>query len=130
MTQKSSAAVRPTDKDAIMARLLGQVAKFKARLEKLGAENAALHARVCELEEKLSQPPKTPDNSSTPPCQGHKASNETASKAKQEAPPGARRMLILSMGINVPPPQSQKRQSKNQPERAPAHWPGSAPVGV
>lgn len=34
---------------------------------------ARLTARVAELEAKLKQPPKTPDNSSTPPSQGQKA---------------------------------------------------------
>lgn len=67
MTQKSSASISPADKDAIIAELLVQVAELTARLEKLDAENAALRARVGELEEKLSQPLKTPDNSSTPP---------------------------------------------------------------
>ncbi len=93
MTQKSSASISPADKDAIITRLLAQVAELTARLKKLDAENAALRARVGELEEKLSQPPKTPDNSSTPPSQGRKASDETASKAKQKAHPGAHRTL-------------------------------------
>ena len=38
----------------------------------LGAQVQALTARVAELEARLSEPPKTPDNSSTPPSKGHK----------------------------------------------------------
>jgi transposase len=39
-----------------------------------------LTARVSELEAKLGLPPKTPDNSSPPPSQGRKPSDEAASK--------------------------------------------------
>jgi transposase len=42
----------------------------------------ALQARVAELEAKLSEPPKTPDNSSLPPSQGQKA-NLPQGKTKQ-----------------------------------------------
>ncbi len=37
----------------------------------LMAKVAALTARVAELEAKLNEPPKTPDNSSLPPSHGH-----------------------------------------------------------
>lgn len=57
-----------------------------ARVEGLMAENAALR-------NKLKLPPKTPDNSSTPPSQGHKASSEAASKPKGKPHPGAHRGL-------------------------------------
>ena len=72
----------PADKDAAITRLLARVDELSARLEKLEAENfalkaenAALRARVAELEARLGLPPKTPDNSSTPPSQGRKASD-------------------------------------------------------
>jgi len=42
----------------------------------------ALQARVAELEAKLGEPPKTPDNSSLPPSQGQKA-NRPEGKTKQ-----------------------------------------------
>jgi|SRR5512135_156942 transposase len=45
---------------------------------------ARLTARVAELEAKLKQPPKTPDNSGTPPSQGQKANRPE--KAKREGP--------------------------------------------
>ena len=79
----------PADKDAAITRLLARVDELSARLEKLEAENfalkaenAALRARVAELEARLGLPPKTPDNSSTPPSQGRKASDDAASKPK------------------------------------------------
>ena len=39
----------------------------------LWAQVQALTARVAELEARLNEPPKTPDNSSLPPSKGHKA---------------------------------------------------------
>jgi len=69
----------PSDKDALIAALL-------ARIEELCA-------RVSELEAKLGLPPKTPDNSSTPPSQGRKASGETTKKPKGKPHAGAHRPL-------------------------------------
>ena len=67
------------DKDALIVQLL-------ARLEALERENAALR-------EKLNLPPKTPDNSSTPPSQGHKASGAADAKPKAKPHAGAHRPL-------------------------------------
>ena len=64
-------------KDALIGALL-------AEIEALRAANAALSARVAELEARLKQPPKTPDNSSTPPSRGQKR-NQPAT-AKREGP--------------------------------------------
>jgi len=69
----------PSDKDALIAALL-------ARIDQLSA-------RVAELEAKLGLPPKTPDNSSTPPSQGRKASGETTKKPKGKPHAGAHRPL-------------------------------------
>jgi len=74
------------EKDALIGTLLAQV-------EALMAENAELRRRVSELEAKLGVPPKTPDNSSTPPSQGHKASGDGASKPKGKPHAGAHRPL-------------------------------------
>jgi transposase len=93
MAQHSSDPPASLDKDALIERLLGQVADLTARLDRLAAENAALRARVAELEEKLGQPPKTPVNSSTPPSQGRKASSATAAKPKSKPHKGAHRAL-------------------------------------
>src|SRR5208282_3466811 len=66
-------------KDALIAALMAQV--------------ASLTARVADLEAKLGLPPKTPDNSSTPPSQGHKPSGEASNKPKGKAHAGAHRPL-------------------------------------
>ena len=68
-----------SDKDALIVALL-------ARIEELAA-------RVAELEAKLGLPPKTPDNSSTPPSLGCMASDETAYKPKGKPHAGAHRPL-------------------------------------
>jgi transposase len=60
-----------------------------ARIETLTASNDLLIARISELEAKLDQPPKTPDNSSMPPSKGQKASE--SSKPKPHA--GSHRAL-------------------------------------
>jgi transposase len=52
-----------------------------------------LLTRVAELEAKLGLPPKTPDNSSTPPSKGQKPSADAAAKPKTKAHPGAHRPL-------------------------------------
>lgn len=67
------------EKDALIGTLL-------ARIDALIAENAALR-------ERLNLPPKTPDNSSTPPSQGHKASGESETKPKATAHAGSHRPL-------------------------------------
>src|SRR6266436_2884153 len=67
------------DKDALIVQLL-------ARLEALERENAALR-------EKLYLPPKTPDNSSTPPAAGHKSNGETTRRPKGKPHAGAQRPL-------------------------------------
>ena len=67
------------DKDALIRALL-------ARVDALIAENAALR-------ERLNLPAKTPDNSSTPPSQGHKASGESETKPKAKAHAGSHRPL-------------------------------------
>jgi transposase len=67
------------DKDALIAALL--------------AQNEELRRRLSELEAQLGLPPKTPDNSSTPPSHGHKASGEGSSKPKDKPHAGAHRPL-------------------------------------
>lgn len=74
------------EKDALIAQLL-------ARLEALERENATLKAENATLREKLNLPPKTPDNSSTPPAAGHKSNGETTRKPKSKPHAGAHRPL-------------------------------------
>ena len=86
-------ALTSAEKDALIATLLARLEAMDARIEALMAENAVLRARVADLEAKLGLPPKTPDNSSLPPSQGHKASGETSSKPKGRSHAGAHRPL-------------------------------------
>ena len=84
------------DKDAVTIRLLVRVDELCARLATVEAENSVLRTRVAELEAKLGLPPKTPNNSSTPPSQGRKASGEEKKKSEGErrkAHAGAHRPL-------------------------------------
>jgi transposase len=104
-----------TDKDALIGELLARIDALSrevgilsargAHLEAenaalreenacLKAENMALRGRVAELEAKLGLPPKTPDNSSTPPSRGQKSSGEEKkSPEKRKSHPGAHRPL-------------------------------------
>jgi transposase len=75
-----------SEKDALIAALLAQV---QAQAEQI----AVLTTRVADLEAKLNLPPKTPDNSSTPPSQGHKANADAKAKPKSKAHAGAHRPL-------------------------------------
>jgi transposase len=69
------------EKDALIATLLAHI--------------ASLEAEIAALRSRLGQPPKTPDNSSTPPSQGHKPNAEPTSKGKgkRKGHPGAHRPL-------------------------------------
>ncbi len=62
------------EKDALIRDLWAMVQERDAVI-------ADLSKRVAELETKLGGPPKTPDNSSVPPSQGHKA-NTTPGEAR------------------------------------------------
>ena len=78
--------------DAIAA-LTRQVEMLTARLSGLEAENVALRAENAALREKLKVPPKTPDNSGTPPAKGQKSNGDTTQRPKGKAHPGAHRAL-------------------------------------
>jgi transposase len=87
------ASLSGAEKDALIATLL-------ARVEVLGRQVAGLTERVRALEsenaalrEKLQLPPKTPDNSSTPPAQGHKRNGDAKGRRKGKAHAGAHRPL-------------------------------------
>jgi transposase len=70
-------------KDELIALVLSQAAQI-----------AELTRRVAELEAKLGQPPKTPDNSSVPPSQGRKANRaERRAAKKRKSHPGVFRAL-------------------------------------
>ena len=59
----------------------------------LAEQNAALQARVAELEARLDGPPKTPDNSSLPPSSGQKANRREPKKKSRKGRPGVARVL-------------------------------------
>src|SRR6266853_352435 len=80
-------------KDALIRTLIERLNDLMVRLEVLEAENAALRKENSELRVKLDLPPKTPDNSSTPPSQGHKASGAADAKPKAKPHAGAHRPL-------------------------------------
>src|SRR6266542_6685679 len=78
-----SSSLSSAEKDALIATLLARIDDLSKRLEALEKENAALR-------ERLQLPPKTPDNSSTPPAKGQKSSSDTPPRPKGKAHPGAR----------------------------------------
>jgi transposase len=83
----------PTDSpdDDGTASLLAALVQQNAELL---AEIKRLLTRIAELEAKLGQPPKTPDNSSLPPSRGQKANAEPpAAKPQRKGRPGVTRKL-------------------------------------
>ena len=67
------------DKETLIRLILSQaeaIERLTREVEALRAENAALRADNAALRAKLDLPLKTPENSSTPPSQGHKAAGE------------------------------------------------------
>ena len=85
-----SSALSSAEKDALIATLLSRIDELSKRLDALEKENAGLRA-------KLKLPPKTPDNSSTPPSQGRKPSADptaaSGSKGRRRSHPGVHRPL-------------------------------------
>ena len=64
-----------------------------ALIEVQGAQIAALTARIADLESKLANPPKTPDNSSLPPSKGEKPNLADRGKRPRPSRPGVARAL-------------------------------------
>ncbi len=100
-------ALSPVEKDAPRPTLLARVDTLAAREKVLAAENAALLVRVdalvarvavlesenAALRETLKAPPKTPDNSGTPPSQGRKVNGDGKPSPKARVHAGAHRPL-------------------------------------
>src|ERR1700674_1228199 len=84
-------ALESLDKETLIRLALSQAETIAAVSRKV----EMLTARVAELEAKVGLPPKTPDNSSTPPSQGRKSSQAAASDQKAKGKPhlGAHRPL-------------------------------------
>jgi transposase len=70
-----------------------RVRQLESENAALRSENAALRQENAELREKLDLPPKTPDNSSTPPSKGQKESAAETHKPKAKPHAGAHRPL-------------------------------------
>ena len=86
------------DKDSLkplVLKLLGQNGQLLERIDELLASNSALLARIAELEARLGQPPKTPENSSVPPSKGQKgnAADLKSGKKRRKGRPGVAREL-------------------------------------
>jgi transposase len=88
-----SSSLSSADKDSLIARLLAQLEESKAQLDGLKKRFAALEKENAALRAKLNLPPKTPDNSSTPPSRGHKSQGDHRHRPKGKAHPGAHRPL-------------------------------------
>jgi transposase len=89
-------ALSQFSKDDLIALILAQadvIARQTALIEQQAARIAALTQRVGELETKLGQPPKTPDNSSVPPSRGQKPNRAERRAAKKKGHPGTFRAL-------------------------------------
>ncbi len=82
-------ALELLDKETLIRLVLVQAQTISALMRQI----EFLTARVGELEAKLGLPAKTPDNSSTPPSQGRKASGEVTKKPERKAHTGTHRPL-------------------------------------
>ena len=88
------------DKETLIRLILSQaeaIERLTREVEALRADNAALRA-------KLDLPPKTPENSNTPPSQGHKASGEESktSEGKRRKPHAGAHRPLRSNPLAVP----------------------------
>ncbi len=78
------------DREALIGVALAQA----EAIERLSAKAAALEAEIARLQARSDRPPKTPNNSSLPPSQGHKKTTEfVKNRRKKKAHPGAHRPL-------------------------------------
>ena len=80
-------------KDALIVALWTQLDAALAANAELMTKVVSLTARVAELEAKLNDPPKMPDNSSVPPSRGHKANKPPRRNRRQGRRPGVGREL-------------------------------------
>jgi len=84
------------EKDALIAALTARLAAAQDTIVKQALRLAAQDARIAALEARiddLTRPPKTPQNSSIPPSQGHKANGTPTKQQKRKGHPGAARAL-------------------------------------
>ncbi len=88
-----SSSLSSAEKDALIAMLVSRLTALEAEMAVLRAEVAELRTENAALREKLKLPPKTPDNSSTPPARGQKSNGDPTARPKRKAHPGAHRPL-------------------------------------
>jgi transposase len=82
-------AVQHLSKEDLIALVLAQADV----VAKQAGQITLLEKRLAELEAKLGKPPKTPDNSSIPPSQGHKPNRAERRAAQRKGRPGVTRAL-------------------------------------
>ena len=82
-------ALQKLGKEDLIALVLAQADV----VAKLTDQVTLLEKRLADLEAKLGKPPKTPDNSSIPPSQGHKPSRQERRAAARKGRPGVARAL-------------------------------------
>jgi transposase len=70
------------DREGLMSVAVAQA----EAIERQAGEIATLRAEIAALRAKLDRPPKTPDNSSLPPSQGHKKATEFVKNRKKRKP--------------------------------------------
>ena len=82
-------ALLALSKEDLVALVLAQ----QAQIEALTAQVAALTEQVAALQARLNVPPKTADNSSTPPSQGEKPNRPDRPRKRRRGRPGVARRL-------------------------------------
>jgi transposase len=88
------AALLTLSRDDLIALIEAQAGQIAELVEVQAQQIAGLVARIAELEAKLGNPPKTPDNSSLPPSKGQKANLPDRGKKKpRPGRPGVTRAL-------------------------------------
>ena len=79
--------------DDLIALIEAQAEQIAGLVDAQTQQIAALTARIADLEAKLANPPKTPDNSSLPPSKGQKPNLPDRGKKPRPDRPGAARAL-------------------------------------
>ncbi len=80
-------------KDELILAQAETIALLQKQVDTLVRQVGILTKRVAELEAKLGQPPKTPDNSSLPPSRGQKPNEDGGQKPKGKPHKGSARAL-------------------------------------
>jgi transposase len=89
MTPEALDSLSKQELIALVLALMEQIQQLRG----LAEQNAALAARVAELEARRNIPPKTPGNSSLPPSKGQKANHPEKAKKERKGRPGVARKL-------------------------------------